>query len=159
MKKNYFLWSLLGLLTLQLGWAQTIITGTVNDENGAPLPGATVVIEGSNRGVATDFNGNFSIEADQGEVLVFTYVGHADQKLTVGSQNNYEVNMTLDNSLDEIVVTGVAQGTSTKKLGFKVEKVGAAGVSNVPTLDVASALIGKVAGAQIIRGTGNPLRN
>ena len=51
MKKSYFLWSLLGLLTLQLGWAQQkTITGTVNDETGLPLPGATVVIDGTTRG-------------------------------------------------------------------------------------------------------------
>jgi len=62
MKKIYFLWSLLGLLCLQLGWAQTNITGTVNDETGVPLPGATVIIDGTSRGVATDFDGNLSIQ-------------------------------------------------------------------------------------------------
>ncbi|MDC1080556.1 carboxypeptidase-like regulatory domain-containing protein [Flavobacteriaceae bacterium] len=49
MKKIYFLWSLMGLLMLQVGWAQQTITGTVNDEKGLPLPGATVVIEGHPR--------------------------------------------------------------------------------------------------------------
>ncbi len=63
MKKIYFLWSLLGLLTLHMGWAQTNISGTVNDETGAPLPGATVIIEGTSIVVATDFDGNFTIEA------------------------------------------------------------------------------------------------
>jgi len=79
MKKSYFLWSLLGLLTLQLGWAQQkTITGTVNDETGLPLPGATVVVDGTTRGVATDFDGNFSIEASTDEILLITYIGYAD---------------------------------------------------------------------------------
>ena len=79
MKKSYFLWSLLGVLTLQLDWAQQkTITGAVNDETGLPLPGATFVVDGTTRGVATDFDGNFSIQADEGEILVFTYVGYAD---------------------------------------------------------------------------------
>ena len=74
MKKSYFLWSLLGLLALQLGWAQQkTITGTVNDETGLPLPGATVVVDGTTRGVATDFDGNFSIEASTDETLLITY--------------------------------------------------------------------------------------
>ena len=66
MKKNYFLWSLLGLLMLHVGWAQQkTISGTVNDENGAPLPGATVVVDGTTRGVTTDFDGNFSMQASE----------------------------------------------------------------------------------------------
>ena len=95
MKKSYFLWSLLGLLTLQLGWAQQkTITGTVNDETGLPLPGATVVIDGTTRGVAADFDGNFSIQASEGETLVITYIGYADQRLSVGSQDSYTINLS-----------------------------------------------------------------
>ena len=79
------LWSLLGLLTINLGWAQNNVNGTVNDETGAPLPGATVIVEGTTRGVATDFDGNFSIQASQGEVLVITYVGYVEQRVTIDS--------------------------------------------------------------------------
>ena len=75
MKKLYLFWTLLGLLIAPFVWAQNCVTGTVNDETGLPLPGTTVVVEGTSRGVATDFDGNFSIEAEQGEVLVITYVG------------------------------------------------------------------------------------
>ena len=75
MKKLYLCWALLGLLIAPFTWAQNNVTGTVNDETGAPLPGATVIVEGTSRGVATDFDGNFSINAEEGEVLVVTYVG------------------------------------------------------------------------------------
>ena len=85
----YFLWSLLGLLTLHLGWAQQkTISGTVNDETGLPLPGATVVVEGTNRGSTTDFDGNFSINASEGDILVISYVGYSDYQLTVGNQDS-----------------------------------------------------------------------
>ena len=99
MKKIYFFWSLLGLLTLQLGWVQTNITGTVLDETGAPLPGATVIVDGTSRGVATDFDGNFSIQASQGETLLITYVGYSDQRISVGSQDSYTINLSQDNEL------------------------------------------------------------
>ena len=72
------------------------MTGTVNDETGLPLPGATVVVEGTSRGVATDFDGNFSIEAELGEVLVITYVGYAEQRITIGSQDNYTIGLSPD---------------------------------------------------------------
>jgi hypothetical protein len=98
MKKIYFLWSLLGLFVLQVGWAQQkTITGTVNDEQGLPLPGATVVIEGTSRGVATDFDGNFAIQASMGEVLLVTYVGYSDESLTIGSADNYTFTLSPDN--------------------------------------------------------------
>ena len=85
MKKTYFFWSLLGLLSLQMGWAQQkTITGNVTDETGLHLPGATIVVENTNRGVSTDFDGNFTIEASADEVLIFSYVGYTDQKVTMG---------------------------------------------------------------------------
>ena len=62
MKKIYFLWSLLGLLTLQLGWAQTNITGTVLDETGSPLPGATVIVDGTSRGVRPTLMGTLLLK-------------------------------------------------------------------------------------------------
>ena len=88
MKKLYLIWTLLGLLFAPFTWAQNNVTGTVNDETGTPLPGATIIVDGTNRGVATDFDGNFSIDAEQGEVLVITY-GYADQHQRC--QDNYTI--------------------------------------------------------------------
>ena len=66
MKKIYFLWSLLGLLTLQLGWVQTNITGTINDEK-SPLLGARIIETGINNSVTSDFDGMLSITIQTGE--------------------------------------------------------------------------------------------
>ena len=147
-------------LIVQVTFAQQqTVSGTVSDENGLPLIGATVVISGTSSGTTTDFDGNYRINARQGEVLNFSYVGYQSQNITVGTSNTVNVSLQLDNTLDEIIVIGVATGTSTKKLGFKVEKVGIEGLKTIPTPDVASALTGKVAGAQIVRGSGNPIRS
>jgi len=80
----------MGCFGLQLSWAQQkSISGTVFDETGGPLPGATIIVEGSSRGVATDFDGNFSIEVSEGETLLVTYVGYADQRITIGTADSY----------------------------------------------------------------------
>ena len=113
MKKLYLCWALLGLLIAPFTWAQNNVTGTVNDETGAPLPGATVIVEGTSRGVATDFDGNFSINAEEGEVLIVTYVGYSDYRLTVDSQDNYVIDLSTDNALDEVILT--ALGLEKKK--------------------------------------------
>ena len=55
------------------------ISGTVTDENGVPLPGATVLVEGTSNGVSTDFDGNYSINASSGDTLVFSFVGYSNQ--------------------------------------------------------------------------------
>ena len=62
-------------LVVQVAFAQKTITGTVTDADGVPLPGANIVIEGTATGTQTDFDGNYSIEASEGQVLLFTYIG------------------------------------------------------------------------------------
>ncbi len=152
--------TLLLALVAQVTFAQSkTITGTVTDQDGLPLAGAAVILKGTTSGTQTDFDGNYSISASEGDVLVYSYLGQKTAQRTVGSSN--AINVQLEQSaqaLDEIILTGVAQGTSQKKLAFKVETVSPTGVQTVPTPDAASALIGKVAGAQIIQGGGNPLR-
>ena len=82
MKKLYVLCTLLGCFCLQMSWAQQkSVTGTVLDEFGGPLPGATVIVEGTSRGVPTDFDGNFNIQVSEGETLLVTYLGYADSHL------------------------------------------------------------------------------
>jgi hypothetical protein len=87
-------------------WAQqTSVNGTVTDETGLPLPGATIIVENSNRGVTTDFDGNFTINAQAGEVLIVSYVGYQSQKITIGTSNSYSVILLSGNQLEEVIVT------------------------------------------------------
>ncbi len=157
MKKFYFLLSLLGMFTLSLGIAQQkSVSGTIADETGEPLPGATVVIEGSTRGVTTDFDGNYSIQAEDGEVLVVSYVGYADQRITVGDADNYSISLGLDNELEEVVLT--ALGLEKKKDEdlsstsiVKVDQLQKSGESGV-----LQGLAGKTSGINITRNSGDP---
>ena len=128
MKKLYLCWALLGLLIAPFTWAQNNVTGTVNDETGAPLPGATVIVEGTSRGVATDFDGNFSINAEEGEVLVVTYVGYSDYRLTVDSQDNYNISLSADNELEEVVVTSLGIQREKQALGYVISEVDEASI-------------------------------
>ena len=156
MKKIYFLWSLLGLLTLQLGWAQTNINGTVNDETGAPLPGATVIIDGTSIGVATDFDGNFTIEASQGETLLITYVGYADQRITVGSDDSYNITMELNSALEEIIVTGQGSGIERRKLSTTVDVLLEKDIDKLPATQIDQLLQASTPSAQIRLSSGQP---
>ena len=113
MKKILYLFSFSVLMAFS-GWAQKTITGVVNDASGLPLPGAAVVIDGTAEGVATDFDGNYSIEAKEGDVLVFSFVGFVPQKITVGAADVINVSIQEDSSeLQEVVVT--AYGTQKRE--------------------------------------------
>ena len=106
--------TLLLAFVVQISFAQEKkVSGTVSDDNGLPLPGSTVVISGTNSGVSTDFDGNYSINASVGDVLTFSFVGYADQNQTVGSSNVVNVTMQLDTSLEEVIVIGY--GSTTKE--------------------------------------------
>ena len=77
----------------QMAFSQNTISGTVKDQTGQPLPGATVMIENTNRGTTTDFDGNFNISASKGEILAISFVGFTTVKITIS--DNKTVNVTL----------------------------------------------------------------
>lgn len=110
--KNYYLI----LFFLFSGWmvqAQTqTITGTVKDDNGQPLPGVSVVVKGTDRGVVTDFDGKYAVEASFGETLVFTYVGFDTREVRI-SQQIHDVTMVAGMALDEVVLVGSRRPTRT----------------------------------------------
>ena len=87
--------------------AQKTITGVVSDNEGLPLPGATIVVEGTSTGVTTDFDGNFSITAEEGDTLNISYVGYQSQSIVVGDQDTLNISLELGNELEEVVVTAL----------------------------------------------------
>ncbi len=120
------------------------VNGTVYDESGIPLPGVNVIIKGTTQGVVTDFDGHFSIQAEPGAVITFSYIGYNDQRLTLGTDNSLQ--MFLQQSLDqleEVVVTGY--GTSKKRSTSASMSV----VSEDMEMNIDAALEGKVAGVQV----------
>jgi TonB-dependent SusC/RagA subfamily outer membrane receptor len=144
--------SLLLFFALTLSAYAQQISGTVSDENGVPLPGATVLVQGTSNGVSTDFDGNYSISASQGDTLVFSFVGYASQSVVVGSSATVNVSLEPDNTLEEVVVTALGVQRNTKALGYSVTNVDGDEISANPTTNAINALAGKVAGVNITGG-------
>ncbi|SEQ57950.1 SusC/RagA family TonB-linked outer membrane protein [Myroides profundi] len=153
---NWFYASLL-LLSVSAGYAQDKkLTGVVS-EGGLPLPGVTVMIKGSDKGTQTDLNGNYSLNVQKGDVLVFSFVGMNDVTHKVGDAPVYNVSMTGDsgNELDAIVVT--AYGTQSKaSVAGSIATVKAEEIQNVVATNVTQGLVGKVGGVQIYNASGAP---
>ena len=96
--------------------AQTTINGTVSDENGTPLPGASVVLLESNTGVTSDFDGAFSIDASEGETLSIQFVGYITQEVPITAGGDYSLILQPD-SLSEVIVTALGITREKKSLG------------------------------------------
>lgn len=152
MKNVYFI--LMGLFMGLTTYGQTI-TGTVSDSSGQPLPGVTIVVQGTSNGTTTDFDGNYSITASSGQVLQFSYLGMQTQDVTVGSQTRLNVVMEEDSTqLDEVVVTAFGVEQKQKSLGYSVTKVSAEDVNLVGQANPIETLQGRIAGVQINRTSG-----
>jgi len=126
------------------------ITGTViGDDDGQPLIGVNVLIKGTSTGTVTDFDGNYSIEASEGDVLVFSYTGYKDSEVTIGAQTVIDLTMSADISqLDEVVVIGY--GTQKKShLTGSVSKVTNEKLDQMAVARIDDALIGQVSGVNI----------
>ena len=136
--------------------AQSTIKGTVNDEAGEPVIGATVKVKGANTGAITDFNGDFSIQASSNATLVFSYVGYVTQEVAVAGKNNIQVTMVEDNNtLNDVVVIGYGVQRKSDLTGA-VASVKGDDIKNLSTTDAGAALQGKVSGVQIINTSGDP---
>ena len=142
------------MLSSSLIFAQNNISGSVSDESGNPVPGATVVVEGTNTGVVTDFDGNYQINASTGDQLTFSSLGFASQTITVGNQS--QINVTLMSSvdiLDEVVVSGY-QTQQRRSLSGAIGTVDTEEAFKTQVTNAADALQGRVAGVQVTSGGG-----
>lgn len=147
---------LLGVNNLQA--QETIINGTVlSAEDGLPLPGANVVEKGTNNGVVTDFDGNYSIKvSNTSGSLNFSYIGYKRKTVAINGKTTINVNIEVDASeLEEVVVIGY--GTVKKKeLTGAVAQVKAEAIENFVSSDLASTLQGQIAGVSVVSGSGAP---
>jgi len=142
------------MLSSSLIFAQNSISGSVSDESNNPIPGATVVVEGTNTGVVTDFDGNYQINASAGDQLTFSSLGFGSQTITVGNQN--QINVTLMSSvdiLDEVVVSGY-QTQQRRSLSGAIGTVDTDEAFKTQVTNAAEALQGRVAGVQVTSGGG-----
>lgn len=149
---------MLFLATLSLfSWAQQAITvkGTVKDTDNNPLSGVSVVIKGSPGGTMTNTDGNFSINAAKGKVLVFSYVGMQKTEVTVGNSTTIQVVLSDDDQLDEVVVVGY--GTVKRKdLTGAVASITGKEMQADVAKSTSAALQGRVAGVSVSSVSGQP---
>ena len=134
-------------------YAQTT-TGTVTDENGAPLPGVNVIEKGTSNGTATDFDGNYSISvSSETSILEFSFLGFITKEVVVAKQTTINVSLSVDaESLDEVVITAFGFEKKTKSVGYSISQVKGDEMNRVKTTNPMQALRGKVAGVNISNG-------
>lgn len=132
------------------------ITGKVVDESGAAIPGVTIIVEGTTRGAVTDVEGNYSISAEEGNVLVFSFIGYVNQKATIGSQTIINITLLEDEkALDEIVVVGYGEQKKADVIGA-VSQLSSDNIDNRQVTNTSSVLTGQVPGVTVIQRGGRP---
>ena len=137
--------------------AQTInIRGTVTDTSNETLPGVSITIKGTQTGTVSDANGNYSIRAQRGNVLEFTFVGMVKQSVTVGKQNVINIQMAADAiNLDEVVAIGYGIAKKSDLTGA-VASIKSENLTNSKVGTVTTALQGLAAGVQVTTGSVKP---
>jgi TonB-linked SusC/RagA family outer membrane protein len=135
--------------------AQSTIKGTVNDEAGEPIIGASVKVQGTKTGAVTDFNGNFSVQADANSTLVISYIGYTTATVKVNGRDNIVISLKEDSqTLSDVVVIGYGVQKKSDLTGA-VASLKGDDIKNLSTSDAGAAMQGKVSGVQIIN-TGAP---
>jgi TonB-linked SusC/RagA family outer membrane protein len=143
---------LIPLLILQsfFAFSQVRVTGTVVDESNDPLPGVSIIVQGTTRGTSTDLDGNYSIEVNPSETLEFSMIGMVTQLHLVGEKNIINVILSQENtSLEEVIVIGYGS-QKAKDLTAPIVKVTGEDLALQSTSNAMQAMQGKAAGVQII---------
>ena len=152
-----------GILTLllafvvQLTFAQEkTISGTVSDNSGLPLPGVNIIVKGTSNGTQSDFDGNYTVDANVGQTLVFSYVGfNSVERAVTAATSNISLQLTEDaESLEEVVVTALGIKKEKKALGYAVSSIKEEAIKDNPETDLTRVLQGKTAGIEITTQNG-----
>jgi len=127
------------------------ISGTITDSEGNPLPGASIFEDGTSNGTVSDFDGKYAIElVNEDAVLKVSFIGFVTSELSVGSSDNMDFSLAVEDSfLNEIVVTALGISREKKSLGYSVTEVSGDNVNTIKDNNLASSLSGKVAGLQV----------
>lgn len=136
--------------------AQQNVTGVVSDEQGYPIPGATVMIVGTTTGTITNINGVYNLVVESGQSLGFSFIGMVSQQIEVTNQKTIDVSlMSEDIGLDEVVVIGYGQKKKLTVTG-SVSTINSEELLKSPTANVTNALAGKISGISAVQNTGQP---
>jgi len=134
---------------------QQRVQGKVTNETGEPLVGVSVSVKGTTKGTSTDESGSFVIDANSGDILVFSYIGFISAETLYKSQSFLEIKLQADTTtMEEVVVTALGIKRNKNTLPYAAQQVNGEDVSRTRGSNAMSALSGKVSGLQIIQGNG-----
>jgi TonB-linked SusC/RagA family outer membrane protein len=155
---RFILLSMTLLCWCQFAWAQQTIRGKVVDDTQQPLPGVNVLLKGTTTGTATDMNGNYSIQAPDGNgILVFSAIGFVSEEMPINNQTTINMTMLPDiKTLNEVVVTALGIEKDTRALGYSVTSIDGSLMNKARETNVINSLQGQVAGLNISPGGGGP---
>ncbi len=155
MKKKFRWILLLFLLGSTYSYTQEkTVSGRVSDQGGLPLPGVNILVKGTTSGTQSDFDGNFSIQASEGQILVFSYLGQTTIESTVGATNTMNIKMQEDaEALEEVIVIGYGNQVE-KKIIQNVALIKEEAIENLQVTSADQLLQGQSAGTQIINASG-----
>ena len=156
LKFNGFLVLLL-VLVAQISVAQDrVVSGVVSDNAGMPLPGASVLVKGTQSGAQTDFDGKFSIKATSSQVLIFSYIGMKTREIAASSAKINVKMESVEEQLREVVITAVGIKREKASLGSSVTTIKSEQLNQAAQTNVSDALKGKVAGVVISSASTDP---
>jgi len=155
---------LMGILQFSAGFnalafqAPRTITGQVLDENGAPLPGTSVVLKGTTLGTVSDATGNYKLDIPEGRgILVFSFIGYLTQQIEIGSQDSYNVSMRVNTAkLDEVVVTALGFKQFKDETGATSSSVQPDDITRSGETMLINSLGAKASNVQVSRSNGDP---
>lgn len=159
MKVNYHTFKgicyvlVLTLMSITTANAQRIVGVVTDSETNELLPGVTVVIQNAGRGTATDTEGRFSLDAQKGETLVISMIGYAVKMMEVGNSASFNISLTPDNKLQEVIVTALGISREKKSLGYSAQEIKGEDLTKARETNIINSLSGKVAGVTVV---GNP---
>ena len=132
------------------------ISGTVVDKTGETIIGANVKVQGTDRGTITDIDGNFSLDISPKEVLIISFIGYQEKKITIDNQTHINVTLEEDSKLlDEVIVIGYGT-TSTRKMASAVTAVKGEKLQDLPFSSVTASLAGRATGVIVESSGGEP---
>ncbi len=139
------------------GLAQVRVTGSIKDEAGAPLIGATVVQVGTTNGTITDFDGKFNLSVQSDAILEFKFLGYITQRIEVGNKTNIDVVLKEDVSqLDDVVITALGFEEDKDEIGYANSQVKDEVIQQAAEPNLLNSLSGKATGLTIRRNSGDP---
>lgn len=157
MKLKITLFLVISLSFLEVAFAQQRnINGTVTDEQGIPLPGVNITVKGTSRGVQSDFDGKYAIQAGTGDVLVFSFVGLRTSEVVVGEEDVISVVLATDAAeLDAVVVTALGVKATPRSVTNAIETVTSEDIENTGETNLVNSLSSKAAGVNVVSSSGS----